>query len=76
MGCSKSSKLLSEKKGIAEQFCFGKTFKTRKSSVGWGRRICQLHLYRRVRSFASTSVLDMTLNYLMVRLQSWSSVEY
>ena len=41
-----------------------------------GCRICQIYLCRRVRSSTSTmSVLDMTLNYLMVRLQSWSFEE-
>ena len=36
--------------------------------VGWGYRIHRLHLSRRVR-IPPTSVLDMTLNNLRVRLQ-------
>ena len=40
--------------------------------VGWGCRIHRLHLCRGVRP-PSTSVLDMTLNNLMVRFQQcWS----
>ena len=41
------------------------------SLVGQGCRICKLHLCREVRPLPM-SALDMTLNYLIVRLQSWS----
>ena len=42
--------------------------------VGLGCRIHQLHLCRGVNMLPpSMSILDMTLNYLMLRLQSWSS---
>ena len=37
--------------------------------VGWGCRIYRLHLSTRIRPFPATSVLDMTQNNLMVRLQ-------
>ena len=39
------------------------------SIIGWGCRIHWLHLSRRVRTPAPTSVLDMTLNNLTVRLK-------
>ena len=41
------------------------------SPVGWGCRIHRLHLCRGVR-LPPTSVLDMTLNYLIMKLQSWN----
>ena len=37
--------------------------------VGWGCGIYRLHLCRRVKLHHQTSVLDMTLNNLMVRFQ-------
>ena len=40
------------------------------SPIGWGWRIHQLHLYGEVKH-STMSVLDMTLNNLMVRLQPW-----
>ena len=44
-------------------------------TYSWGCRIHRQHLYRVVRPPPPTRVLDMTLNYLLVRLQSWSSRE-
>ena len=41
------------------------------SPVGWGCRICWLQSLQRGKSFPP-SILDMTLNYLIVRLHSWS----
>ena len=38
------------------------------SPVGWGCRIHQLNLCRQIRLLSSTSVFDVTLNYLIVRL--------
>ena len=49
------------------------------SPVFRGYRICRLHFCGGVRHSAPlTSVLDMALNYLMMRLQSWifGNVEY
>ena len=43
--------------------------------VGWDCRIHQLLLCKGVRPLPSTSVLDMTLNILMVRFQWWWSFE-
>ena len=40
--------------------------------VIWGCKIYWLHFYRGIRSHLSMGILDMTLNYLIVRLQSWS----
>ena len=43
------------------------------SSVGWGCRIHQLHFCSGVRyTHTPTSVLDMTLNHLLGKLQSWN----
>ena len=51
--------------GLLKQKFFG--------PVGWGCRIHQLHPGRGVRLSHSMSVLDMTLNNLMVKLQyCWS----
>ena len=44
--------------------------------VVWDCRIHRLHLCRRIRPPPTTSVLDMILNNLIVRLQSWSFREY
>ena len=48
------------------------------SLVSWGSRIHRLHFCRGVRHLPPppTSVLDMTLNNLMVRLQSWRFEEW
>ena len=41
------------------------------SSVDWGYRIHRLHLCREVDPLPTKSILDTTLNHLMVRLQPW-----
>ena len=46
------------------------------SPVGWGCLIHPLHLCREVRPLPPTSVLDMTLSILIVRLQPWRFGEY
>ena len=43
------------------------------SPVGWGSRIYQLHLCWGIKFLSPlSSILDMTLNYLLMKLQSWS----
>ena len=46
------------------------------SPVGWGCSIHRLYLCRGVRPPQPVSILDMTLNYLMVRLQPWGFGEF
>ena len=66
--------LLAQQNPLDDKFIFSTPLiLVRPCPVGWGCRIHWLHLCRGVRPPPQTSVLDMTLNNLMVRFQQcWS----
>ena len=55
----------------SHQFCLLFKLKLTKCPVSWSNRIHWQHLWREVNPPPTLSVLDMTLNPLMVRLQLW-----